>query len=96
MVCKVIVNLSQSLDLMIFMKMTPARALFHKTLKTSLRRLTGLCKDVFMFYETEPHMGYNTCHSSLYSATFSGTGATHRKWYAAVINVYISSIQSHT
>ncbi len=32
-----------------------AWALFHKTLKTSLRRLAGLCKDVFfMFYETEP------------------------------------------
>ncbi len=29
-------------------------ALFHKTLKTSLHRLTGLYKDVFMFYETEP------------------------------------------
>ncbi len=30
------------------------RALFHKTLKTSLPLLEGLCKDVFMFYETEP------------------------------------------
>ena len=30
------------------------RALFHKTLKTSLHRLAGLRKDVFMFYETEP------------------------------------------
>ncbi len=29
-------------------------ALFHKTLKTSSRRLIGLCKDVFMFNETEP------------------------------------------
>ncbi len=29
-------------------------ALFHKTSKTSLHRLTGLLKDVFMFYETEP------------------------------------------
>ncbi len=29
-------------------------ALFHKTLKTSLHGLTGLHKDVFMFYETEP------------------------------------------
>ncbi len=31
-------------------------ALFHKTLKTSdsLHMLAGLCKDVFMFYETEP------------------------------------------
>ena len=28
--------------------------LFHKTSKTSLHRLTGLHKDVFMFYETEP------------------------------------------
>ena len=28
-------------------------ALFHKTLKTSLHRLTRL-RDVFMFYETEP------------------------------------------
>ncbi len=25
---------------------------FHKTLKTSLHRLTGLRKDVFVFYET--------------------------------------------
>ncbi len=29
-------------------------ALFHKTLKTSLHMLAGLCKGVFMFYETEP------------------------------------------
>ena len=29
------------------------RPLFHKTLKMSLHRLAGLCKDVFMFYETE-------------------------------------------
>ncbi len=28
--------------------------MFHKTLKTSLHRLTGRCKDVFRFYETEP------------------------------------------
>ena len=28
--------------------------LFHKTSKKSLHRLTGLRKDVFMFYETEP------------------------------------------
>ncbi len=31
-----------------------AKPLFHKTLKTSLHRLAGLCKDVIMFYETEP------------------------------------------
>ncbi len=28
--------------------------LFHKTSKTSLHRVTGIRKDVFMFYETEP------------------------------------------
>ncbi len=31
--------------------------LFHKTQKTSLHMLAGLCKDVFMFYETEPIYG---------------------------------------
>ncbi len=31
-----------------------SRAVFHKTLKTSLYRPAGLHKDVFMFCETEP------------------------------------------
>ncbi len=35
------------------------RALFHKTLKTFLHGLAGLCKDVFMFYETEPRVPYS-------------------------------------
>ncbi len=35
--------------------------LFHNTLKTSLHRLAGLCKDVFMFYETEPWYMYMYC-----------------------------------
>ncbi len=30
--------------------------LFHKTFKTSLDRIAGLCKYVFMFYETKPWM----------------------------------------
>ena len=44
------------------------RALFHKTLKTSLHRLTGLCKDVFMFDETEPRVIFR-------AEIFLGTGS---------------------
>ncbi len=35
--------------------------LFHKTSKTSLHRLAGLCKDVFVFYETEARTCAQTC-----------------------------------
>ncbi len=43
-----VVNVSRFVDL----------SLFHKTPKTSLYRPAGLCKDVFILYETEPSRDY--------------------------------------
>ncbi len=45
-------------------------ALFHKTLKTSLHRLTGLCKDIFMFYETEPWWMVNMLQTLILTAAW--------------------------
>ncbi len=47
-------NMYRLLKVVSTSRWTSIMLLFHQTLKTFLHTLAGLCKDVFIFYETEP------------------------------------------